>query len=240
MLSTEAVIMTVADRRYLAWLEILLRSIKFFHPDKRVMIIGVNLSDAEINSIYDWNPLAEVRKVCIECQRNRFAATVANRRPYWMRDLMIATSSSVLLMDADLLVRGALAFFKEITENQIGIIFRSGLEGGRVRTCLRTAAGLLFVGRGCQAFLDDWISIMESHDRVENVKRNEWFWEQTCLYLASMKYPKQCAAIPSELYLSGHPFQKSAVIWSAHITDPGKHSLLQLFRKELARILAQP
>src|SRR6266436_784121 len=131
MLSTEAVIMTVADPTYLAWLEILLRSVKFFHPDKRVVVVGVNLSDAEINSIYDWNPLAEVRRVCIECQRNRFAATVANRRPYWMRDLMLATSSSVLLMDADLLVRGSMAFCQEITENQIGIILRSGLEGGR-------------------------------------------------------------------------------------------------------------
>src|SRR5205085_9482815 len=51
MPSTEILIMTVADRSYLVWLEILLRSVKFFHPEKRIFVIGVNLSDAEIKSI---------------------------------------------------------------------------------------------------------------------------------------------------------------------------------------------
>jgi len=162
---------------------------------------------------------------------------VANRRPYWMRDLMAATSSSVMLMDADLLVRGALDLLTHFADNQVGVVFRSGLEGGRVRACLRVAAGLLFVGRDCPWFVQDWINFMESQDRVENIRRNEWFWEQTCLYLTATKHTRHCRPIPPELHLSGHPFQKNAVIWSAHIKGPGKKNLLQVFRQELNRIL---
>lgn len=229
--------MTVADSKYLGWLEILLRSLKLFHRDKRVVVIGVNLRDDELNSIPAWNSLATIRRVSVDCHAANFAATVANRRPYWLRELMASSPANVLLMDADMIIRAPIGqLLQGLTDTQVGVVFRSGLESQRVHACLRVAAGLLYVGQTCRQFVDDWIDIMESFERIEEIVRNAWFWEQSCLYLTSLKHLHKCVAISPELYLNSYPFSNEAPIWSAHVQGPGKDKLMEMFRQDLERL----
>jgi hypothetical protein len=234
--SSETEIMTVADSKYLGWLEILLRSLKVFHQDMRVVVIGVNLRDDEINLISDWNSRATVRGVSVDCSAANFAATIANRRPYWLRELMASSRSNVLLMDADMIIRAPIdPLLQALSDNQVGVVFRSGWESQRVHACLRVAAGLLYVGHMCRQFVDDWVATMESLEQIEEIARDAWFWEQSCLHLTSQKHLHKCAAISPELYLNSYPFSKEAFIWSAHASGPGKDKILQIFRQELER-----
>jgi hypothetical protein len=201
------------------------------------VVIGVGLRDDEIESISLWHPLATVRRVSVDCEEKFFSATVANRRPYWLREVMTNLPANVLLMDADLLVRCSIGpLLRCISDHQIGVVFRSGLDGDRVHACLRVAAGLLYVGRACRQFVEDWIAIMETFDRIEEIERNAWFWEQTCLYLTCLKHFHNCVTISSDLYLNAYPFSTEAPIWSAHIQGPGKDKLMEVFRQDFERL----
>jgi hypothetical protein len=236
MAGARPLVVLASNRAYLPWVRVFLASLTRFHPDVPVVLCGVNLRSGHLRPLRARHRELQMMPVSVRESGRLPDPNVANSRPIWYRRVMEEFDAPVYwFMDADLLVRGSLRGLTRLVDaHDAALVFR--FERYRhVPIRMKKAAGLLVLRRSARTLLDHWIAAVGGTSPVDGVRPGRWFWEQSCLHLASRRARLRYARIPPDEYLSTYPFDRQARIWSANVRPDLKPAMLRIFRRELAR-----
>jgi hypothetical protein len=225
---------TAFDSKYFEWGVLLFRQLERFHPNTTVAVVGVDLSNRQIDELRRIKSRTRIIETSVPETGNNRSSVVANKRPYWLWEATAKLSPDwLILLDADLLIRRSLDdLLVAHGECDAAVVMRSGLHNARVWQRLRVAAGFILFRRSGYGLIWDWCQTMKTSAQIEDVRPFEWFWEQTCLYEACFTGKWRIGHIDAGTYLSSWPFNSSASVWSANVKEPMKSKLLKLFQSE--------
>ena len=135
------------DDKYHPWGLLMVRSLAFHEPDKRVLLDTVNLNPAQVSELEQAHPHAIVENDTTTWETTS-PEQMVNRKPFVMQKAMDAYPDEPWygLFDADFLARRSLSdLWSKLDERPATLFSTNGKWRGRVYRHLITPSGIVLV-----------------------------------------------------------------------------------------------